>query len=44
MGNEITNDKVEGSEIKIKTLGVDLAKNLFHLYGVDARGKVLVRK
>jgi len=30
--------------MKIKTLGVDLAKNLFHLHGVDAHGKVLVRK
>ena len=30
--------------MKIKTQGVDLAKNLFHLHGVDAHGKVLVRK
>jgi transposase len=44
MGIEITIDKVGGSEMKIKTLGVDLAKNVFHLHGVDAHGKVLVRK
>ena len=30
--------------MKIKTQGVDLTKNLFHLHGVDAHGKVLVRK
>ena len=44
MGNEITIDKVRGFEMKIKTQGVDLTKNLFHLHGVDAHGKVLVRK
>ena len=44
MGIEITINKVGGSGMKIKTLGIDLAKNLFHLYGVDARGKRLLKK
>jgi transposase len=28
----------------VTTLGVDLAKNIFHLHGVDAHGKVAVQK
>ena len=44
MGIEITIDKVGGSEMKIKTLGIDLAKSVFHLYGVDAHGKALMKK
>lgn len=28
----------------IKTIGIDLAKSVFHLHGVDAQGKVVVRK
>ena len=28
----------------IKTLGIDLAKNVFQLHGVDAAGKVVLRK
>lgn len=30
--------------MKIKTLGIDLAKSVFHLYGVDAHGKALMKK
>ena len=30
--------------MKIKTLGIDLAKSIFHLYGVDAHGKALMKK
>jgi len=33
--------KVTGS---IKMVGIDLAKNTFHLHGVDAHGKVVLRK
>lgn len=44
MGIELTIDKVGGSEMKIKTLGIDLAKSIFHLYGVDAHGKALMKK
>src|SRR5919106_1981393 len=36
--------KREGSEMKLKTLGIDLAKNIFHLYGVDEGGKVILKK
>ena len=28
----------------VKVLGIDLAKEIFHLYGVDARGHVVLRK
>jgi transposase len=30
--------------MKITTIGIDLAKNIFQIHGVDARGKVAVRK
>ena len=30
--------------MNISTLGVDLAKNVFHLHGVDERGRVVLRK
>jgi transposase len=28
----------------IKTLGIDLAKNVFQLHGVDAQGKMVLKK
>ena len=30
--------------MKITTIGIDLAKAVFQVHGVDGRGKVLVRK
>ena len=30
--------------MKITTVGIDLAKNVFQIHGVDQRGKVVVRK
>lgn len=30
--------------MEITTIGVDLAKNVFHVHGVDQRGKVVLRK
>ncbi|MCU7806136.1 MAG: hypothetical protein KZQ96_23430 [Candidatus Thiodiazotropha sp. (ex Lucinoma borealis)] len=30
--------------MKIMTLGIDLAKNIFHICGENVRGKVVVRK
>lgn len=30
--------------MNITTVGIDLAKNVFQVYGVDERGKVLLRK
>src|SRR6202521_2135217 len=34
----------EASEMKITAVGIDLAKNVFAIHGVDERGKVMVRK
>ncbi len=37
--------KVPGQQMEEVTVGLDIAKNVFHAYGVDARGeKVLSRK
>ena len=30
--------------MKIRTIGLDLAKNVFQVHGVDAAGQVVVRK
>jgi transposase len=30
--------------VKVTTLGIDVTKSIFHLHGVDARGKVTVQK
>jgi len=30
--------------MKITTIGIDLAKEVFQIHGVDSRGKVLLRK
>ena len=30
--------------MKITTVGIDLAKNVFQVHGVDERGKVVLRK
>ena len=30
--------------MKITTIGVDLAKNVFQVHGVDAHGKTVLRK
>ena len=30
--------------MEITTLGIDLAKSVFHLHGVDAAGQVVLRK
>jgi hypothetical protein len=34
----------EGPEVEIRTLGIDLAKNVFRVYGVDARSKTTVQR
>src|SRR5208282_3642627 len=34
----------EGPRMKLKTIGIDLAKDVFGVHGVDARGKALVHK
>lgn len=33
-----------GSEMNITTIGIDLAKNVFQIYGVDAKGKAVMSK
>jgi transposase len=30
--------------MKIKTIGIDLAKNIFQFHGVDVSGKTVVKK
>lgn len=30
--------------MKITTLGIDIAKNVFQLHGTDSRGNVVLRK
>lgn len=30
--------------MNITTLGIDLAKNVFQLHGVDAQGKIILKK
>jgi transposase len=37
-------DNGEGPTVEVTTIGIDLAKNVFGVHGVDARGRVSVRK
>ena len=30
--------------MKVTTIGIDLAKNIFHLHGVDRKGCVVIKK
>ena len=34
----------EATEMKITTIGIDLAKNVFHVHGVDEWGKTSMKK
>ena len=34
----------EGPRMKVKIIGIDLAKDVFGVHGVDAQGKALVHK
>src|SRR5215472_6614547 len=34
----------EGPKMDVRTLGIDLAKNLFRVHGVDARGRTVVER
>lgn len=43
-GLAIYHQKVRGSNMNVTTLGIDLAKRVFHVHGEDARGNVVVRK
>jgi transposase len=35
---------MEGQEMDIRTLGIDLAKNVFRVHGVDAKGRTVVAR
>jgi hypothetical protein len=43
MFNSCTTEE-DGPTMNITTVGIDLAKNVFHLHGVDGNGKVMLRK
>src|ERR1700731_2864204 len=34
----------EGPEMEVRTLGIDLAKNLFQVHGVDGKGRTVVQR
>src|ERR1700704_3691260 len=34
----------EGPAMDVRTLGIDLAKNLFHVHGVDGQGRTVVQR
>jgi transposase len=34
----------EGAKMDIATLGIDLAKNLFQVHGVDGKGRTVVQR
>jgi hypothetical protein len=36
--------KSEGAELKVTIPSIDLAKSVFHLHGVDARGRTVLRQ
>ena len=39
-----TNQWKEPSEMNVTTIGIDLAKSVFQLHGVDADGEIVFRK
>src|SRR5258708_29393035 len=43
-GHQAFTSKWEPSAMKITTIGLDLAKSVFQVHGVDATGQVMVRK
>lgn len=40
----LKNHNNEDYTIPVTTLGIDLAKSVFHLHGVDDKGKITLRK
>ena len=40
----LTIDEAGGSKMDVTTLGIDLAKNVFHVHGEDELGNTLIRK
>src|SRR5487761_2172647 len=44
-GNEPSGRKArEGLKVNVRTLGIDLAKNVFRVHGVDENGKILIAR
>lgn len=43
-GVEVTSERKEESEMNVTTIGLDLAKTIFQVHGVDAHGKVVLQK
>ena len=37
-------DSGEGPTVEVTTIGIDVAKNVFGVHGVDAEGRVTVRR
>jgi transposase len=44
VGVSATTEPSGGSAMKITTVGIDLAKNVFQVHGVDERGRVVLRR
>ncbi len=40
----INHEQEELSAMKVTTVGLDLAKNVFQVHGIDSTGKVIVRR
>ena len=44
MGLQSIHQEEVGSEMNITIIGIDIAKNVFQVYGVDAKGKAVMSK
>jgi len=44
VASTIEQDNGRVQEMEIKTIGIDLAKSVFQLHGVDSEGRPLLRK
>ena len=42
--DEAITSNAGGQEMDIRTLGIDLAKNVFRVHGVDAKGRTVVAR
>jgi transposase len=40
----VTNPRRATSKMQVTTIGLDIAKNVFQVHGVDAQGRVMLRK
>ena len=44
LGNKIGRPETQEERMSIKTIGIDLAKNVFELCGLDGDGEILLRR